>query len=266
MRAATPLLLFLLAGACDRPSPSKAEASPAAVPAAAQLFSPVGARGTEDSVVVVIDPGHPSETSAGTVQRGVAEVHIAWQVAGRLSAELRSRGYRVVMTKDREDQLVHNERRARIANEAGAALMVRLHCDANVGSGFAVYHPDRPGTVRGVTGPSDSVIEQSRRAAAAVHAGMAAVLGERLHDGGIRGDSHTYVGSRQGALTGSIFSRVPVLTIEMVVLGHPSDARFIISDEGQALMARAIAEGVQRFTGENDAAAPSPGSVATPGS
>lgn len=242
------LPLVLLTGACERPTRSKAEAASAFVSSpVVQPLSSSHLTRTADSVVVVVDPGHPSETSAGTVQHGVAEVRIAWQVAERLSAELRSRGYRVVLTKERENELVHNERRAGIANEAGAALMVRLHCDANAGSGFAVYYPDRQGTVRGFTGPSDSIIAQSRRAAAAVHAGMAAVLAARLHDGGIRGDSRTYVGSRQGALTGSIFSRVPVLTIEMVVLGHRSDARFISSAEGQSLMARAIADGVQQF-------------------
>jgi N-acetylmuramoyl-L-alanine amidase len=247
MKGPTPFLILLLVGACDRTDSSTAQAAPAASVPVLQSLAPATAPPTTDSVVVVIDPGHPSETSAGTVQHGVAEVRIAWQVAGRLAAELRSRGYRVVLTKSRENELVHNERRAGIANEAGAALMVRLHCDANAGSGFAVYYPDRPGRVRGVTGPSDSVIAQSHRAAAAVHAGMAAVLAGRLHNGGIRGDSRTYVGSRQGALTGSIFSRVPVLTIEMVVLGNRSDARFISSDSGQALMARAIADGVQGF-------------------
>jgi len=39
-----------------------------------------------------------------------------------------------------------------------------------------------------------------------------------LKDGGVRGDSKTLIGSKQGALTGSIFSQVPIVTIEMVVL------------------------------------------------
>ncbi|HYH83205.1 MAG TPA: N-acetylmuramoyl-L-alanine amidase [Longimicrobium sp.] len=200
-----------------------------------------------DSPVVVIDPGHPSETSAGTVQHGVREVHIAWLVALRLRDLLQRDGYRVTMTKAREDQNVRNADRARIANHAGAALMVRLHCDAAAGSGFTLYHPDRRGTAQGVTGPSDPVIRASGSAAAAVHAGMAGVLKGRLRDGGIRGDSDTYVGSRQGALTGSIFAEVPVVTIEMVVLGSRADAAFISGEDGQALMARAIAAGVRRF-------------------
>jgi N-acetylmuramoyl-L-alanine amidase len=73
----------------------------------------------------------------------------------------------------------------------------------------------------------------------------------RLKDGGVRGDSKTLVGSRQGALTGSIFSDIPVVLIEMVTLSNAHDARFIKSDEGKDLMARAIADGVQRFVRPN---------------
>jgi N-acetylmuramoyl-L-alanine amidase len=198
--------------------------------------------------IICIDPGHPSETSAGTVvQNGATEVHIAWAVALKLRALLEARGVRTVMTKSAENQLVKNRDRAIAANRARAALMVRLHCDASKDSGFALYAPDRQGRVEGVTGPSAEVIERSQQAARALHKGMAETLAGVLKDGGVRGDSKTYVGERQGALTGSIFSEVPVVTIEMVVLSNRSDAEFIKSDAGQNLMAEAIAKGIERF-------------------
>lgn len=198
--------------------------------------------------VVCIDPGHPSETSAGnTIQNGTTEVHIVWRVALKLREMLEAKGFKVVMTKQAESQLVKNRDRAITANNAGAALMVRLHCDASAGSGFALYAPDRQGTVHGVTGPSRDVIEQSQRAAKAIHAGMREKLKGALKDGGVRGDSKTYIGSRQGALTGSIYSRVPIVTIEMVVLNNKSDAEFIKSQSGQQKMAEAIASGIELF-------------------
>lgn len=245
-------LAFVAIGcACGQPpAPERVQVSTSTPLVARPVVSrsaPVAQAQVADSPVIVIDPGHPSETSPGTVQHGVAEVHIAWVVALRLRDLLRRDGYQVVLTKEREDQNVRNADRAGIANRAGAALMVRLHCDAANGSGFALYHPDRQGTVHGVTGPSDSVIHKSRAAATALHAGMAKLLNGRLRDGGIRGDSRTYVGSRQGALTGSIFSEVPVVTVEMVVLAARSDAEFISSVDGQSLMAQAIATGVRNF-------------------
>ena len=198
--------------------------------------------------VIVIDPGHPSETGIGAHGHGVAEVTAAWEVAVRLRDELRAAGYVVRMTKAAEREVVRNARRAEIANDAGAALMVRLHCDAGNGSGFAVYYPDRQGTAHGRTGPSRQVMARSRAAALVLDSALAVELSPRyLRDGGVLGDSHTLIGSRQGALTGSIFSRVPVVTVEMAVLTNAADARFISSADGQRRMARALATGIARF-------------------
>lgn len=198
--------------------------------------------------VIVIDPGHPSENGVGANGHGVAEVTAAWQVGVRLRGELRAAGYDVRMTKSSEREVVRNITRARIANEAGAALMVRLHCDVGNGTGFAVYYPDREGTAHGRTGPSRPVRERSRVAALALDSALAAALSPRyLHNGGVLGDSRTFIGSRQGALTGSIFSRVPVVTVEMAVLTDAGDARFIGSEDGQRRMARALAAGIAWF-------------------
>jgi N-acetylmuramoyl-L-alanine amidase len=197
---------------------------------------------------IVIDPGHPSEVSSGaTIQNGTSEVRIAWQVAERLATLLRAEGYRVVMTKPSESTMVTNVERARVGNAAGAALVVRLHCDASKDSGYAVYHPDRPGTAHGRTGPSADVMRKSAAAAESVHVSMAQLLAGRLKDGGVRGDSRTAVGEQQGALTGSIFSEVPVVLIEMVTLSNARDAAFITTAAGQSSMAQAIARGVARY-------------------
>ncbi len=198
--------------------------------------------------VVCIDPGHPSEVSLGNERlNGTTEVHVAWMVALKLRADLEARGISVCMTKGKQDTLVRNRDRAEIANRAGASVLVRLHCDTGRDSGFVVYYPDREGTTDGKTGPSASVRAASDSAAIAIHSAMAEALEGYLHDGGILGDSKTYVGSKQGALTGSIFSEVPVVTVELVVLSHERDARFIESDSGVALTSNAIAIGVARF-------------------
>lgn len=203
---------------------------------------------TEASPIIAIDPGHPSEVSSGAqVQNGTTEVHSAWVVALRLEQLLRARGYRVVLTKQSEMQMVRNVERAETGNRARAALMVRLHCDASSDSGYAIYYPDRQGTAEGRTGPTPDVMRWSAAAAESLHAGMAPLLKGRLKDGGVRGESRTLVGSRQGALTGSIHSDVPVVLVEMVTLSNARDAAFIKSEGGRDLMARAIADGIARF-------------------
>ena len=200
--------------------------------------------------VVCIDPGHPSEVASGqNVQNGTSETHVDWAVATKLREALEARGYAVVLTKSSEGELVRNKDRALVANRARAALMIRLHCDASTERGFAVYYPDRQGRAKdGNVGPAPDVIEASRRAAEAIHAGLAEGLQGALEDNGVRTDYQTKVGREQGgALTGSIFSEVPVVTIEMVVLSNPADAEFIKTEEGLRRMADAIAEGVTRF-------------------
>jgi N-acetylmuramoyl-L-alanine amidase len=200
------------------------------------------------SKIICIDPGHPSEVNDGkTVQNGTSEVHIAWVTALKLQKLLEAKGYEVVLTKAEENQLVRNKERALVANRAHAALTIRLHCDAFAGRGFAVYYPDRQGTKEGKTGPSEDVMRRSLAAAAAIHAGMVQVMEGVLKDRGILGDSKTLIGSKQGALTGSIFSEVPIVTVEMVVLSDRQDAEFIKSEDGQQQVARAIAEGIERF-------------------
>ena len=198
--------------------------------------------------IVVIDPGHPSETSAGTQgPSGVTENHINWVIGQKLRALLEEKGYEVLMTKLVEDELVTNRHRAEIANYNGADLMVRLHCDAGDFRGTATFYPNRQGTRYEVTGPSAEVIASSEALARAFHPAMIEVLGADWPDLGVKGDSETYVGSQQGALTGSIFSKVPVITVEMVVLTQPDDEAFIIEEVGQDRMVRALAAGVDAY-------------------
>jgi len=202
--------------------------------------------------IVCLDPGHPSETSAGAVAAdGTTENHINWVVAGKLKSELEAAGVRVVMTKQSENEFVTNQRRAEIANECRAAVMVRLHCDSGArgNGGFAVYYPSRAGRKGKVTGPPPAVREASRRAAVAMRAGLLKAVRGTLRDNGVKTDADTAVGRDQGALTGSIFAKVPVVTVEMVFLSNREDLSFIRTDEGKQVVARGLADGIMRFIG-----------------
>lgn len=221
-----------------------------------QAFGQTAANNTmsKDSAktyVIAIDPGHPSETSGGCAHHGLKEVAICWEVALRLQQLLAAEPTLTsVLTKPAVDTLVTNRERAEIANKAGAAIMVRLHCDSANGSGCTVYYPDKQGTVQGVTGPSEAVIAQSRLAAESLQNGLAGVLASHLKMNPIKTDSMTFVGAKQGALTGSIFAEVPAVVVEMVYLNNASDAAFIKEPAGQDLLARGILTGIKDFVGK----------------
>ena len=204
--------------------------------------------------LIAIDPGHPSSFNSGSaVINGTTEGHINWVVALKLQALLISSGVDAVLVKSSEMQLVENKERARIANRAGADLTVHLHCDAGTHSGFAIYYPDRRGVhtykddpENGFSGPSKAVLTGSSALGKAVFNGMSGVLAGKLR-GTLRTDFQSLVGSRQGALATSIFSEIPTVTIEMAVLTNYSDALFLKSEQGQELMAKAIAAGILKY-------------------
>ena len=253
MKLLTPAALLVALQLCAPAAQVKRGVSKSAPPPAAKTAD------APARTVVCIDPGHPSEVASGkNIQNGTSETHVDWAVASKLRDLLEARGYEVVLTKGAEDELVRNKDRALVANRARAALMIRLHCDASQERGYAVYYPDRQGRARdGTVGPSQGVIEESRRAAEAVHSALAEDLQGALNDNGVRTDYQTKVGREQGgALTGSIFSDVPVVTIEMVVLSQQSDAEFIKTEAGQQRMAEAIADGVTRFVGPDKQSPP----------
>jgi N-acetylmuramoyl-L-alanine amidase len=194
------------------------------------------------SQIICLDPGHPSETSIGTHGKRVSEMHVVWEVAQRMRTLLKLKGIRVVTTKTSERQFVTNRRRAELANRAHADLMLRLHCDAGAGTGFAVYYPTQEGNSRGFKGPSRRVLEMTAPAAERFHEVLSTDLKGTLKDNGLMSDARTAIGSKQGALTGSVFSRVPVLLVEIVVLTNPKDEAFIISKHGMDVAARALVD------------------------
>jgi N-acetylmuramoyl-L-alanine amidase len=194
---------------------------------------------------VCIDPGHPSEKSDGNeLLNGVREVDVNWEVAQRLKKLLEDKGFAVTMTKSSVREYVTNKDRAFIANKARADLMLRLHADSAGPSGFTLYYPRKQGETQGRKGPAITVIQASETAAKIFHPAFAAALRSELKDNGIRGDEQTEIGSKQGALTGSIFSAVPTLLVEMVNLAKREDARWIGQPEKQQLMAQALLGGV----------------------
>lgn len=210
----------------------------------AGMASPVG---DLSGVVICLDPGHPSETSEGTESKdhSLTERHVNWIEANDLLPLLTADGATVVFTKRSEREMVTNRHRAEIANAAHAILFLRLHCDSAADSGISSYYPDRTGRVDGAIGPSAQVRAVSKIAATAFQQAAVDDLHGKLKDRGLHGDSDTAVGQKQGALTGSVFSDVPAVTVEMCVLTNPHDFAFIRTKSGQASLCHALLAGIR---------------------
>jgi N-acetylmuramoyl-L-alanine amidase len=146
-------------------------------------------------------------------------------------------------------QRVTNRRRAEIANgdniyHQPCAIFLRLHCDTGSGRGYTWYYPSQPARKGNVIGPPAAICAASKKATYIINAGMKSILNGHLKNNPVKTDKSTCVGSKQGALTGSIYSRVPTALIEMCFINQAHDAKFISSAQGRELMARAIVNGI----------------------
>jgi N-acetylmuramoyl-L-alanine amidase len=178
------------------------------------------------------------------VVHGLQEARVNWDVASRLKRELEAAGIEVTLTRRAAGEYVDSAERARRAQRAGAALMLRLHADAGAGRGFTVYYPRQPGRVLGRVGPSLAVRQASERAGRAFYPALAAALAGQLPGNGLRGDDRSRPGGKRGALAGSVFSEVPVLLVEMAFLTNPVDAAWLGRPRNRQRMAAALARGV----------------------
>lgn len=213
------------------------------------LMATLGSVARASEFIVCVDPGHPSETSDGAYAHGLSENTLNWQVALKLAAQLKQRGIKYVMTKTSLHQNVTNRRRAEIANgdnmyHQPCSLFLRLHCDTGSGHGYTWYYPSAPARKGSVTGPPLAICAASGHAAHVLNAAMKSILTGSLMTNPVKTDKSTFVGGKQGALTGSIFARVPTALIEMCFINQQHDARFINSSNGQDLMARALTNGI----------------------
>lgn len=213
------------------------------------LLSALAAAQLEGKVIICIDPGHPSEVGMGTRGKKLTELEVAWNMAQLVKVRLEKMGAKVVLTKSSKNQFVRNRERASIANRAKADFMLRLHCDAAAGSGFASYYPTQQGKSEGVTGPSAALLKRVKPVAIRFHSALAEEMKGHLSDDGLKSDLKTAVGGKQGALTGSVFSQVPVVLVELIVLTNPKDEAFIASKQGQEVFADALAKAVVAAVG-----------------
>lgn len=196
------------------------------------------------SWTVCIDPGHPSENGVGTKGKTVTEVELVWDLSLKTKEFLKREGVKVVLTKSKEKEKVTNRRRAEIANESKADLVIRMHADAGSHSGFGTFYPDRAAKIDGHTGPSKEVLKYSAIAAKAFHSKTISTLDVFLKDAGLKTERSTAIGAKQGALTGSVYSTRPVFLVEACVLTNKSDEEKMSTREGRLKVAQSMTKGI----------------------
>ena len=89
------------------------------------------------------------------------------------------------------------------------------------------------------------MIDSSTKLSKAFYEAFNTTIGDALLCNGLLPDTRTAVGSKQGALTGSIFSKVPVLLVEMVTLTNAKDEAFMSNPKTRRKMVLALEKGTR---------------------
>lgn len=177
---------------------------------------------------VVIDPGHGGD-DAGIVANGLAEADVVLDLARRVEGRLAATGVRTVLTRG-AGSCPTEEDRAQLAHEAGADVVLSLHCDGNTSPQAAgvstFYWGDARIGARSATGFQLSSLVQREVVA---RTGMA--------------DLRTH------ACTFDILrlTRMPAVQVELGYLTHPEDAARLSDPGFRDVVAEALVVAVQRL-------------------
>jgi N-acetylmuramoyl-L-alanine amidase len=159
-------------------------------------------------------------------------------VAGYLSADLRSEGARVVLTRHSNSGVGPCvTTRAQIINRARANVAIDIHADGGPpgGRGFTILEPVADGV-------NARVIAASRRFALDLRARYLAVTGmpESTYDG-VAGLNP------RDDLAGLNLTTVPKVLIETGNMRNATDARLLVSSAWQQRAGRAMAQAITEF-------------------
>lgn len=200
--------------------------------------------------VIVIDAGHGGKDT-GTQNKPfkLDEKVFALDVALRLRALLVKQGYKVVMTRT-DDRFIELQRRADIANDAGADLFISIHFNAA---------PDSP-TVRGSetyvmtprfqrsTGspkrdPSDNIMNPGN-----LNDPWNALLGYHMHDQVIGKLGSVDRGFKRARFAVLRLVKSPGVLVEAGYLSNNDEAKKIATPAYRQSLAEALAQGVRAYS------------------
>jgi len=230
--------------------------------------------------VVAIDPGHggvdPGMQGPLGGRTFLTEKDVTIGIARHLERELEARGFGVVLTRS-SDTLIDRSDRGRIAGAGGAHIFVSIHVNAANPSwrnaararGFETYFLGEAQTedARRVARMEEAVVRFETNATAErgdplrfilldlaqnEHLRESSRLAQQVHGSLDRVHPAESRGVKQAPFTVLYTSYMPAILIETGFGSNEADARFLAGDAGQRQIARAIADGVERYFTDYD--------------
>ncbi len=206
--------------------------------------------GRLSGVTICIDPGHQKDYFKATEDKGPGikgravltngmacgektrrlEHWVVLEIGLQLRDALLLEGANVVMTRERPDAQLTNRGRADIANEAGADIFYRLHCNSRsskTATGIVVYCPLNSDYARAVAEP-----KEYRQYAEALLAAMLAETGAKK--GNVKLNDQ---------FVGNNWAKMPCFLVEMGYMSTPAEDVLLSTPEYQQKLVRGMVEG-----------------------
>ncbi len=213
---------------------------------------------------VVVDPGHGGRDPGATGIGGLREKDVNLAISKKLAQRLEEHGFEVVLTR-RDDRALTLEERTAIAESADGDVFISIHANASRHAqtrGFEIYTLDANHerhslevAARENRVPAAS-LDPLQRALARLQAGELASQSERLaslvHENVIRGARQrdrtlTDLGIKKGPFYVLFMSSMSSVLVEAGFVTNQRDAKLLRSPQFQSLLAKQIADGVDRY-------------------
>ena len=217
---------------------------------------------------IVIDAGHGGKDPGAVGYKRYREKIVVFQIAQKLKSILKSRGYKVYMTRDR-DKFVKLSKRTKFANKKSGDIFVSIHANAvdkktaHKVHGIETYFLSKSRTSRAkkVAAKENSAdmsdmnfygkqsflntisshnIIASNKLAIDLQRGMLGSVKKSykgVHDGGVR----------EGPFWVLVGAQMPSVLVEVGFISHPKEAKRLVNNDYQKKLAYGMANGIERY-------------------
>lgn len=218
--------------------------------------------------IIVIDAGHGGKDPGAVGYKKYREKVVVMSIAKHVKSILKSRGYKVYMTRDK-DKFIKLSKRTKFANKKKADIFLSIHANsvpkrnAKKAHGIECYFLSKSKSKRAkrVAAKENSAdmtamnhygkesflntinkhnMIASNKLAIDLQRGMLSSLKKsykNVHDGGVR----------EGPFWVLVGAQMPSVLVEVGFISHPTEAKRLVSSAYQKKLAYGLANGVERY-------------------